>query len=310
MPSRSVRLFRALWPWFVGVAIVVIVATRVPLSAFSDAIQEGPHLPLAAVNLLIGVTVLCSDTFSTWVGLNVLGIRRPLVDVLLVRGATYVLFVINYAVGQGGFGVYLHKTGTKALRAASAMLFLMGTNLATLLVITALAWLVHGFQARNELMAGSIVAGNIAFLIYLVVIASAPAFLARRQLLSTLFEAGVRGHVMAMLGRLPHTIVIVLGQWVALRTWGISVPFSVGITLMPAVVLVASLPISPAGLGTTQAAMVFFFSNYAAGATAADRSASVLAFGIVHFVYGVLGTLLVGLLCVVWTKRRGLSTES
>ena len=52
-----------------------------------------------------------------------------------------------------------------------------------------------------------------------------------------------------------------------------------------------------AGLGTTQAAFVLLFRDYAQGATSDDRAAAVLAFAIVHFVYGVLASLVVGLVC-------------
>jgi hypothetical protein len=65
------------------------------------------------------------------------------------------------------------------------------------------------------------------------------------------------------------------------------------------------LPISPAGLGTTQAALVYFFSDYAAGATATERSAHVLAFAVVYFVYGIASSLIVGLACTPLARRLG-----
>jgi uncharacterized membrane protein YbhN (UPF0104 family) len=106
-----------------------------------------------------------------------------------------------------------------------------------------------------------------------------------------------------MAARLPHIAVIVLGHWVAMVAWGIEVPFIAGLTIMPAVVIASVLPISPAGLGTTQAAVVFFFGSYAAGATSDERTAAVLAFAIVHFVYGVLASLAVGFACLPFAKR-------
>jgi uncharacterized membrane protein YbhN (UPF0104 family) len=96
---------------------------------------------------------------------------------------------------------------------------------------------------------------------------------------------------------------MVIGHWAAMRVWGLDVPFGVGIAIMPLVVIVSVLPISPAGLGTAQAALVYFFQDYAEGATADDRAAVVLAFAIVHFVYGVLASLIVGLSCTPVAKR-------
>lgn len=305
--ARPSRLRRAL-PWLAGLAILAVIATRVPYAAFADAMGKGPHLLLAAYNVLLIVVVLCTDSFSTWVGLIALDMRRPLAKVLAVRGATYVLFLLNYAVGQGGFGYYLHKSGTPALRAVGATLFLIGTNLATLLVLTALAWTVDRPDLANPTNAAiwwTLVIGCAGFLGYLVAIVLSPRFVARREVLAPLFDAGLRGHAVAMLGRLPHTLVIVLGHWVAVRAWGIPVPFEVGLTMMPAVAIASVLPISPAGLGTTQAALVFFFADYAAGSTPDARSANVLAFAIVYFVYGVLASLLVGLASMPFAKKLG-----
>jgi hypothetical protein len=296
---------RRMWPWLLGVAILAVVISRVPLTAFRAALSHGPHLALAATNLAIAVVTLSTDTFATWIGLIALRIRRPLADIAAVRGATYALFVLNYAVGQSAFGYYLHKSGTQGLRAVGATLFLLGTNLATLLVLTLVAALAGNVEMPNPHLVLTLEIAVAALGAYLVVIAIAPAILKRRDVFAPLFEASVRGHLLAMLARIPHVAVMVLGQWAALRVWGIAVPFEVGLVVMPVVVIASVLPLSPAGLGTTQAALVYCFASYAAGATSDDQQATVLAFAIVHFVYGVAGSLLVGLVCLPIARRRG-----
>ena len=309
-PAKRAAWLRRWWPWGVGLVILVVVGTRVPVEAFRDAIGHGPHVLLAAVTLAVTFAVLCTDSLSTWIGLAALGLRRPLSRVFVIRGATYALFVINYAVGQGAFGFYLNRTGVPGLRAVGVTLFLIGTNLATLLVVTTLAWTSQGSDPAHARLWWTLVLGCLAFLVYLAIIFASPRFVARRQVLAPLFEAGLKGHAIAMVGRIPHVAVIVLGHWTSMRAWGIAVPLSAGLTLMPAVVIASVLPISPAGLGTTQAALVYFFSDFAVGATADARGAHVLAFAVVYFVYSVATSLLVGLTCTPFAKRLGLlSTE-
>jgi hypothetical protein len=293
---------RRAWPWLLGLAIVIAIATRVPFDAFRDAIHEGPHLRLAAVDLAVIVVVLATDTFATWIALHVVKARWTLGRTFAVRGATYILSLLNYAVGQGGIGYYLHRGGMSGLRAAGVTLFTMGTTLATLLLITTATWWFGGFSGATA-MSWTLVAGCIAFAIYLAIIAFRPAPLARREVLAPLFETGLKGHAFAILARLPHMTIIVLGHWFALLAWGIPVPFAVAATVMPAVVIAGVIPISPAGLGTVQGALVYFFSAYAVGASAEAREASVLAFSIVHFVYGMLGQLAVGLVCVPLARK-------
>jgi hypothetical protein len=302
---RQGPLRRAL-PWILGVAIIAVIATRVPVDAFRRSVAEGPHVQLGLVTFAISLTILCTDSFATWLGLIALRIRRPIVSIGAIRAATYVLFLVNYAVGQGAFGYYLNRTGVSGLRAIGATLFLIGTNLATLLLITTIAWTVAPTDPGQAALGYTLIGGCIAFAVYLVIIVAAPAAIARIQVLAPLFDAGLRGHAIAMVGRIPHCAILVLGHWVALRVWGIPVPFGVGVTLMPVVVIASVLPISPAGLGTTQAAFVYFFSTYAAGATADAQRGHVLAFAIVYFVYTIIALLVIGLAITPFAKKLGL----
>jgi len=300
--ARWVALLRALWPWLVGIAIVAVIATRVPFEAFRDGIRNGPHVQLALVTLLIYAVLLCTDSVATWVGLIALRMRRPFAAVFAMRGVTALLSVINYAFAQAGFGYYLHRSGERPLRAAGAASFLLGINLATLLVMTSVAWTARPSQIDEEAVRWLLLVGVTGFAVYLAVIAWSPTILSRRQILAPLFDAHLRGHALAMLGRVPHVTAMVLGHWVAMRVWGIAVPFWVGATIMPAVVIAASVPISPGGLGTTQAAMVFFFEHYARGATGEERAAAVLSFGVVYFVFGVAAAMLLGVACT-WVAK-------
>ena len=299
------RFLRRSWPWLVGIAILVVVITRVPFAALRDGLSHGPHITLAAVNFAIVGSILCTDSLATWVGLIGLRMRRPFGDVAAVRGATYALFVVNYAVGQGAFGYYLHKSGVGGVRATGATLFLIGTNFAALLLLTTIALALGNTPLPSSRLFATLEIGCIALAAYLVVIAWSPGVLARRTLLAPLFEAGLRGHALAIVARVPHVIVMVLGQWVALRVWNVPVPFDVGIVTVPIVVIASVLPISPAGLGTTQAALVYLFSDYAAGATADERHGAIFAFAIAHFAYGVIASLVVGLACMPIARRRG-----
>jgi hypothetical protein len=295
---------RRLWPWVVGSAIVAAVATRVPLSAFREAVGDGPQLGLAAVEIALVLVTLCTDAVATWTALLAVKMPRPIARVMAVRGASVLLFLVNYALGQGAFGYYLHRTGAGKLRSTGAILFLLGTNVATILLITTAAWGARGVDLDTK-MWWTLLGGSAAFGAYLGVIALAPRVLAEREVLAPLFDAGLRGHGLALLGRFPHIVAMTLGPWVAMRVWGIPVPFVAAAATMPVVVIATALPISPAGLGTTQAALVYFFSDYAIGATADERAAHVFAFSIVHFVYMVIASVLLGVACIPFARRVG-----
>jgi hypothetical protein len=306
MASPLARLKRS-WPWLVGLAILIAIATRVPVDAFKDAIGKGPHLRLLGAEAMIALTILCTDACSTWIGLIAVKMRRPLRSVISVRGATYLLFVINYALGQGGFGYFLHKTGETPSRATGATLFLIGTNFATILLLTTAGVVAAG--GVNPSLVNAMLATCAAFVVYLIVIAIRPRLLAR-GVFAPLFDAGLRGHALAILGRLPHVSVVILGNWVAMRAWGFELPLGDALLYLPAVAIASVLPISPGGLGTTQAAIVYFFAAWAPGATADAREGYLLAFGVVHFVYGMLAAIAIGLVCLPIVKRAGVLPEA
>jgi hypothetical protein len=193
------------------------------------------------------------------------------------------------------------------MRAVGSTLFILGTTFATLLAVTFTIWaFAGGGDATHPKMWWTLVVTMIAFAAYLLLIATRIRLLAQREVLAPLFDAGLRGHALAIAGRLPHICVIVFGHWVPMLVWGLPVPFGAAAVFMPAVAFASVLPISPAGLGTTQAALVYFFASYAPGATVDERTAGVLAFAVVHFVYGLLATSLVGFLCMIHARRAGL----
>jgi uncharacterized membrane protein YbhN (UPF0104 family) len=155
-----------------------------------------------------------------------------------------------------------------------------------------------GSPERTTALSILVVATLLGTLAYLGILRLRPAFLTRHAALAPLFQAGVPGHLRAAAARLPHMLLLAVLHWGAFRMWGIPVPFVRGVTLMPVVLLVAAVPITPSGLGTTQALQVLFFSPWSPEVGQAAREASVLAFSLVHQVFSLLGMALVGLLCL------------
>ena len=86
-----------------------------------------------------------------------------------------------------------------------------------------------------------------------------------------LLGAGLGGHLRALLVRLPHIAILFTFQIFMLRGFGVAVPVLQAIAALPVVFFIAVLPISVQGLGTTQAAMIFFFARYAPGTATRSR---------------------------------------
>jgi uncharacterized membrane protein YbhN (UPF0104 family) len=296
-------------PWVAAAAILGWLSSRVPVDALRAALRHGSYLPLALFVLFETLAILPLDVFATREALGIVGVRRGFKELFLLRGATYLLGLLSYVAGQGGVGVYLARSGVRAARAAGAMLFLMISNGMVLVGIAALGLLIDLPRERRELLLLLIAGAFAGIALYLAVIAARPRWLAARPALAPLFEAGVRGHLRAAAARLPHLLIMAAMQWGSFLVWGIALPFWRTLALMTVVLLVAALPITPSGLGTSQVLQVLFFSPWAAGADAAARGADVLALSLVHYVFGLVGQALLGVVCLAALRRVGKDDE-
>jgi uncharacterized membrane protein YbhN (UPF0104 family) len=72
--------------------------------------------------------------------------------------------------------------------------------------------------------------------------------------------------------------------------------------MVPLVLLIGALPLTPAGLGTSQAALIFLFSPYVPLPTPEVRAAALLAFGLIYYFLGIMVQALLGLGC--WLRLR------
>jgi hypothetical protein len=292
-----------LWPWLVALAILAYLFTRIPQKALVSALKAGPWVSLGAYAVFQMLLVLLADAYATSVALSITGFRQRFSLIFLARGAAYLLGILNYALGQGAFGLYLQRSGVSTIRAAGTVLFLMIVSLGVTLLVAGLGFMAGGYPGSSHFDLSPLGYGLLVGVgLYLITMGFRPRFLRRYQLLAPLFEAGLRGHLWAVAGRLPHILVLVITYWGALRLWGIPVPLAQGVTMVPIVLLIGALPITPLGLGTTQAALVLLFSPYVPLPNPEVRAAAVLAFSLIYYFLLIGAQALLGFWC--WLKLR------
>jgi uncharacterized membrane protein YbhN (UPF0104 family) len=85
--------------------------------------------------------------------------------------------------------------------------------------------------------------------------------------------------------------IFLLVYAVGTRAFGIELAWPLVVTAVPIIQAIGSIPITPAGLGTQQAAMVFFFSGY-------GTESAIMAFGLAFPIAQTAFRCLIGLLYV------------
>jgi hypothetical protein len=296
------RLGRAL-AWAVTAGALAWLFWKVPMREVWAAIT---HAAPWTVPVVMGTVLLVylADSFAMWRTFGWFLAKLPFRDVMIVRGATYLLAAINYSVGQGAIVYFVHRArGVPIMRGVATVLLIMGTNVLVLLALVG-GGLLLGAEHPPALVP-VVLAACAGLGVYIVVVAIRPRWLAARPLFDVLLSAGLVGHLKAMAVRVPHIAALLAFNLSALRAFGVEVPLSAAIASLPVVMFIAVLPISVQGLGTSQAAMVFFVARYVPP-SAGDPKAVVLAASLAAQFMATTVQVLLGLLCMRTRTARGL----
>lgn len=193
-------------------------------------------------------------------------------DFFVLRGASYLPSLLNHHVGQAFIAVSLSRAYRVPLaRVAGATLVVYASWLGCLLVLASVALPLNGAPRLSSALA------LLPAAIYLAVIAARPAALSRARVLAPLFEAGVRGHLVALAARVPHLAVLFVGTWFPFWFFDVRVPPSAAAALIPILMVAATLPITPQGIGTRDVLAATLLERFAAGASHEERLSSIAA---------------------------------
>jgi uncharacterized membrane protein YbhN (UPF0104 family) len=276
LPSTKDKpIWRTILPFVMAAALIGFVLSRLDFDAFLKAIGQVNHLALVAFTVTFLAALLTTDCFGTRETY-----RRTVADVdykslLVLRAASYLPSILSHHLGQAWLTYFLAKVYKAPVwRVAGATLVVYATVLGGLVVISGAAL---PFKAATVTWLAPALAVLVSLgVVYLVIIGRRPAFLLRRQITAPLVELGVKGHLILVLYRIPHLLVLFLGNWIPFELFGVHIPFADALMFIPVLTLAASLPITPQGIGTRDAVALQLFAGFATG-TASERAATLAA---------------------------------
>jgi hypothetical protein len=274
-PSEELPLWRRALPFVVGGGLITYVVSRLHFALFFEALRSIHYGAFLAFVFAFNGALLATDALATAAAYRrMLGPVRYW-DLFVVRGASYLPSIVNHHVGQAWLTYLLSKIYRAPLwRVAGATLVVYATTFGALYTFLLLG-LVLGDRPLPWLERLAVVIGVLG-LLFLGVVKSRPAFLTRNQMTAPLAEIGVRGHLRLLLYRLPHMAVQFVGAWAPFWFFGVDIPVEDALALMPIIMFVVALPVSPQGLGTRDALAIALISHYATG-SAEQRTATIAA---------------------------------
>lgn len=267
---RSV--WRTVLPFVVALALVGFVLSRLDLHAFLGHLKRVSS-PLFFPVVIVFVIALCAaDSFATVLVYRASVAKISFRDFFILRGASYLPSILNHHLGQAFITLALSRIhGAPLARVAGATLLVYASWMGCILGLACVGILLVGkpwVWLALPLGAG---------IIYLIVLAVRPPALAKIRLLAPLFEAGVMGHLHALVARFPHLVVLFLGTWLPFWFFDVRIPVEAAFTYVPILMVAVTLPLTPQGFGTRDVLAATFFEQYGPPGSSADKLAAIAA---------------------------------
>ena len=266
------------------IGIFALILRRVPFSALTAALRDADYRTFLALMIPNTLFYFTWDTLVLAVVIRWFHGPVPYRDLLPVRASSYVVGFFNTNLGRGALAAYLcRRLRAPFLELGSTVIFLVLTEY-TQLVLWSMLGLI-GFRADvSRSLVG--VAAAVALFWIVVRVAFAPRSwsIVRTFRLATFWQ-----YVQIVALRAPMFFVSLCLHYYAARAFGIRIPFVQMLTFLPVIFMLAALPVTVAHLGTTQAAWIFFFGQWAsAPRLLAFSLAAHLVFSATRALVGVL----------------------
>jgi hypothetical protein len=275
--------------------ILFLIARRVPLDRFVAALREADYVAFLSLMVPNTIFYFCWDTLVLKTAIRWFHADVPYRELLPARAASYVVGFFNTNAGRGTLAAYLwRRLNVPFLELGGTVIFLVLTEY-TQLVLWAMLGIL-GFRSEITTSLLPVAAGVAAFWILFFAYSRLHITPARAlrwlfaprdwQLFRTFRRATAARYAQIVLLRAPMFVVALVAHYYAAHAFGIDIPFGQLLTFLPVIFMVAALPITVAHLGTTQAAWIFFFGQYA-------TAPRLLAFSLVaHLTFSLTRALL------------------
>jgi hypothetical protein len=238
--------------------IFALILRRVPFPALGAALHDADYRLFLALMVPNALFYFAWDTLVLSVVIGWFHGAVPYRRLLPVRAASYVVGFFNTNLGRGAMAAYLsRRLHAPFLELGSTVIFLVLTEYTQLVIWAMLGLLGLRAEVSRSLLA---VAAGVALFWLLVRWLLAP----RDWSISRTFRLATPARYgQIVLLRAPMFFVSLCLHYYAAQAFGIHIPFWQMLTFLPVIFMLAALPVTVAHLGTTQAAWIFFFSQYA-----------------------------------------------
>ncbi len=262
------RVLKWVLPFLVSVGLLTFLLWQMGARKVVDQLTPDVLLTLVPAMLAFGAISLMIEAICL---VRLVPVSRDVFNLMTaarVKSASYLLYIVNYALGAGALTLLLRRRAGMSLSDAGGVVILLAAlDLGLLLLVTAVGAAWFGAETPG-ILAGVIATAGVGLVGGLAVLRSSRSLGPLERIRSmTLFRAARTSAPSLLIEvgllRLFFVFNFIALAWVSLIAFEVIVPLGDVIVNFAVVALVSALPIAVAGLGTGQAAFVYMFRHWA-----------------------------------------------
>ncbi len=293
--STPISVLKQVAPWAIAATILYFLFSKVPLAdawAAARAANLGLFLPVMMASVLMWFLIDSAAFAFLFTRFNA---KLDWAEARSLRGMTYLVTPINWNLGTAA--VILHLRTSKqigALESTSTMLFYQMIDAMVLASFAALGVMLlpstPEILSLRNIAIGIVLCQALTLAFFIGSWPSMRWFDRARSLglFRTHRAAAWRDVAVLILMKSFYFSVFIGVFWLGCQSFEVDLPLRLAVAATPVILIAGAVPITPAGLGTQQAAMLFFFAPY-------GDEASILALGLTFPVALLLLRALLGL---------------
>lgn len=325
------KRFRKIIPWIIAAIIFYLLFRKIPpANVLATITDSNISLFIFYAVSYFFVVMLVDCVGLRWV-ISRFSTRVTYVETILMRGATYLLMILNYNLAQGGMAFYLKRTHkAPVFKTLGTIFYLTLIDLTIVLTFAVIAVLIEDAVYREIhlrpfvfhfaavfyilFILWSLFWRNINHPLVLLFRRLKPfEWLIKRDLFVTFRESTYKDMITTFFLRTPTMLLVVASFFLWIHAFRSFVPLTDLLLYSPLIMVVGTLPITPAGVGTVQALCIEFFQNGLTSPLLQHQLYTpqeiLLAASLLWAIFNVTLKVLFGLYCLT-KKSRSLFVET
>lgn len=283
------KRLRQILPWVVAIVIFFFMFRKIPPANVLKTMGQADFTAFVIYAVGYFVIVMLIDCVGLRWAISRFSTQVSFRETILMRGATYLLMLVNYNLAQGGMAFYLRRTHkAPVFKTLGTIFFLTITDLSLMTGCGVVAAVISDVSYRGlplKPFVEKVALFFYAFLLLWILFWKyvdhpfvKPAlrlkpfqWLINHQVFSTFRQLSWSDYAKTVLFRTPVVIFILVSFFFWLHAFRSHVPLVDVLTYSPIILVIGTLPITPAGIGTVQALCVEFFRTNLSGPLLAEK---------------------------------------